>query len=64
MKTVGKQTGQKVADFQTGKTKTPLVLGVDEIFFHAGINFPIGGQTIRHSLAQLTQKASVADEPG
>ena len=47
-----------------GKTIAPLELLEREIFFQDEINFPIGGQTKRHSLLHDTENASVADDPG
>ena len=60
----GNKIGQKVADLQTGKTRTPLTEDVIVIFFHAEMSFEIGGQTKRHSLSQETDRPSVAREPG
>ena len=42
----------------------PETLVEAAIFFQAAMSLPIGGQTKRHSLDQLTEKASVAEEPG
>ena len=60
----GNKIGQKVADFQTGNTRTPLADDVIEIFFHAEMSFEMGGQTKRHSPSQETDKPSVARDPG
>ena len=43
---------------------TPRREDEEEIFFQAGMSLPIGGQTKATSLAQSTEKASVAREPG
>ena len=53
-----------MADFHRGKTITPVIEAVEESFFQAAINFPIGGQMKRHSPVQSTEKASVAKELG
>ena len=60
----GNKIGQKVADLQTGKTRTPLTVVVIVIFFQAEMIFEMGGQTKRHSFSQETDKPSVASEPG
>ena len=45
-----------MADFQTGKTITPLTEVDDEIFFQDEMSLPIGGESKRHSRDQFAME--------